>query len=153
MLRILHQSPDRITCHATAVGYGDRGCLIIGESGSGKSTLALDLIMGGGELLADDIVVLRPNDQGIEMCAQNAGFNAIEARFLGLINAPSRQTAPLSFCITLNETENKRLPDPQFVELFSHKIRLFRRPAHAAYSSAVLALLRYGIAERNDVKT
>jgi hypothetical protein len=48
--------------HAACVGARGRGVLFIGESGAGKSTLALHCLRAGMEFLAEDSVLVRPDN-------------------------------------------------------------------------------------------
>lgn len=47
-----------LTVHATLVRFGGEGVLLLGESGIGKSTTALEWLSAGGQLVADDLVVI-----------------------------------------------------------------------------------------------
>jgi len=50
---------DQVTIHGTLVRLGNEGILLRGDAGVGKSTAALELIADGGQLVADDVVVIR----------------------------------------------------------------------------------------------
>ena len=50
---------NQITIHGTLVRNGNEGILFRGEAGVGKSTAALELMTDGGQLVADDVVVIR----------------------------------------------------------------------------------------------
>ncbi|MFJ1461673.1 hypothetical protein [Nocardia sp. N2S4-5] len=55
--------------HASSVRMPSGGVvLLVGDSGAGKTTLALALcVYGGGELVANERTLVRPNDDGIEV--------------------------------------------------------------------------------------
>lgn len=53
--------------HAATLAVGGRIVALAGESGAGKSTLAFALTRRGHRLLSDDLTVLRPAGDGIEM--------------------------------------------------------------------------------------
>lgn len=57
----LHQI-GTVSLHASAVVVGGRAIGLIGVKGRGKSTLALGLVRGGGRLLTDDTLPIRPSD-------------------------------------------------------------------------------------------
>jgi excisionase family DNA binding protein len=50
--------------HASAVEIDGRAVLLAGDSGRGKSTLAAALCQAGGRLLADDLSIVRLNEEG-----------------------------------------------------------------------------------------
>lgn len=50
---------DQITIHGTLVLYNKDGILLRGEAGVGKSTAALEYLADGGQLVADDVVVIK----------------------------------------------------------------------------------------------
>lgn len=53
-----------LVLHASAVEFGGRIVLFLGETGTGKSTLATSLHQAGHPLLGDDAVVISPVDDG-----------------------------------------------------------------------------------------
>jgi hypothetical protein len=63
LLEILKRH-DRFAVHAGGVALGGRAVLFPGASGAGKSTIALACVRAGWELLGDDLVLLRENDDG-----------------------------------------------------------------------------------------
>lgn len=52
--------PDLIWLHAAAASRDGAAILLAGPAGAGKSTLLVQLVDGGWDLLADDVVALRP---------------------------------------------------------------------------------------------
>ena len=52
--------PDLIWLHAAAASKDGAAILLAGPAGAGKSTLLVQLVDGGWNLLADDVVALRP---------------------------------------------------------------------------------------------
>lgn len=50
---------DLYLIHASSAAWCDQGVLFVGESGSGKTTTCLNLILHGGQLLANDISLLQ----------------------------------------------------------------------------------------------
>lgn len=55
--------PDRLLLHCAAIARGGRALLLLGRSGAGKSTAVLAALRAGFEVLADDLIVVRDNDQ------------------------------------------------------------------------------------------
>lgn len=60
---LCHQRGE-IVLHAACLQIGDRAIAITGASGAGKSTLAASLIARGLGMLADDLTLLRIDDDG-----------------------------------------------------------------------------------------
>ena len=52
--------PELIWLHAAAASMNGAAILLAGPAGAGKSTLLVQLVDGGCDLLADDVVALRP---------------------------------------------------------------------------------------------
>ncbi|MEZ5247562.1 MAG: hypothetical protein R2707_20910 [Acidimicrobiales bacterium] len=50
--------PDRLMMHAAVVALGDEALLLVGPSGRGKSTLSAAALVGGWDLLGDDLAVI-----------------------------------------------------------------------------------------------
>jgi hypothetical protein len=61
--------------HAAAITRGARGYLLPGDAGSGKTTIALGLVRMGYGYLADDKVLLRRGEEGVEALAFTRRFN------------------------------------------------------------------------------
>ncbi len=47
-----------IVVHGLAFEYAGKGCLALGDSGAGKSTLATAILLAGGRIVSDDLVLL-----------------------------------------------------------------------------------------------
>ncbi len=57
-----------IIVHGLAFEHGDKGYLALGDSGSGKSTLATAILLAGGRIVSDDLVLLgRASDGGVRV--------------------------------------------------------------------------------------
>jgi hypothetical protein len=54
-----------VTMHASAVAFGDRAVAFTGPSRSGKSSVAAQLVLGGADLLADDVIALTVGPRGL----------------------------------------------------------------------------------------
>lgn len=116
------QEPARL--HATTVAFDGKGLLIMGASGSGKSALALLLMGLGATLVADDQTLLTAeHGQIIATCpAPLAGM--IEARGVGLLNAPHLHHAPITLVVDLDQTETARLPEYRQITLLGQPLSL-----------------------------
>ncbi|OUR64968.1 hypothetical protein A9Q79_06675 [Methylophaga sp. 42_25_T18] len=78
--------PKTLNCHhGVLMNINDHGVFIIGQAGIGKSSFALELLHLGHQLIADDVVEFKRNDNVITgSCPQmSAGF--LHSRELGLI--------------------------------------------------------------------
>ncbi len=133
--------PDRI--HASAVAVDGRGVLILGPSGSGKSSLALQLIALGGQLIADDQVMLHRAGDAVIAAAPATLAGLIEARGIGLIRAPSAP-APLALVVDLGQAETERLPPIRHTGVMDMPLPLVLGPLTAHLSAAICQLLRGG---------
>lgn len=60
---LLHRRGD-LPLHANSMVVGGKAWAFLGESGSGKSTLAASLMRDGHSLLADDVCVVRTQEDG-----------------------------------------------------------------------------------------
>jgi HPr kinase/phosphorylase len=96
--------------HASAVAVAGHGVLILGPSGAGKSALALELIAGGGVLIADDRVRLRREGAGLVASAPPAIAGLIEARSFGLLRVSAVAEARLLVAVDLGAAPAARLP-------------------------------------------
>lgn len=96
--------------HASAVAAHGRAALIVGASGSGKSTLALQLIALGGALICDDQVELTVRNGALIAGPAPNIAGMIEARGVGLLNAPAAGPAPVVCVVDMDHVETERLP-------------------------------------------
>jgi HPr kinase/phosphorylase len=77
----------QIILHGTLVDVYGLGILILGESGIGKSEVALELVKRGHRLVADDVIVVQRDVEGMLMgrCAKLIEY-CMEIRGLGIID-------------------------------------------------------------------
>jgi hypothetical protein len=54
--------------HAACLARGGRGVIVTGPSGSGKSTIALALLAAGYDYVSEDLVFLRSEGDGLDVC-------------------------------------------------------------------------------------
>lgn len=130
--------------HASAVALNDRGCLILGPSGSGKSSLALRLVALGATLVADDRVCLTAEGETVVLSAPEGLPPAIEARQVGLLNAPLGRPARLELVIDMSQIERERLPEPHDYEIFAQRFPCLHKSEGPDFHFAVAHYLRYG---------
>lgn len=56
---------DRFVLHGAAIVRDGRALLLLGHSGAGKSTLAISALEAGWQALADDVVIVHPDRDGL----------------------------------------------------------------------------------------
>lgn len=98
--------------------------MILGMSGSGKSGLALALIGRGGQLVADDRVVLTRRQETLVASAPPAIAGLIEARGLGLLRVPAIPEAPLALAVDLDRPTEARMPQRVAITLLGVNLEL-----------------------------
>lgn len=77
---------ERVQLHGVLVRVLETGALLIGESGIGKSECALDLVSKGHQLVADDVIEVRADADGLTGRAPELTSDLLEIRGLGIIN-------------------------------------------------------------------
>lgn len=130
---------------ATCVVVEGRGVLLRGPSGSGKSELALQLIDGGGRLVADDGVELRRQGERLfarlPSGAPESVRGRVELRGLGILPVPSVPEAPLDLVVDLAAADMlERLPEPMTVDLLGIALPLVRLSAAEPSAAAKVRL-------------
>lgn len=133
-----------VVLHASCVALDGRAALIRGASGSGKSGLALRLMALGAGLVADDRTCLRRRGTALLADAPPALRGRIEARGVGLLNAPAVGPAPVAIVVDMDEDEVVRLPPQRLASLLGIELPLVRNSAMAHFPAAVAAYLRWG---------
>ncbi|THH35036.1 serine kinase [Aliishimia ponticola] len=133
-----------VTIHASAVSVGGQGLLLHGPAGSGKSSFALQMMAFGAALISDDLVTLDAQGGGImlkrpETAPDDCG---IEARGLGILRADWTDAAPLSLIVDMGTGETARLPEPQYLQLASTRIRVLNKVDNPAFPAMVLQYFR-----------
>ena len=100
--------------HATCVAIDGVGVMLQGPSGSGKSDLALRLIDGGALLIADDQVDVTVAGGRVLASPPRATAGQIEARGVGVLNAPSAASAAVAMVVDMVPgCPVERLPEPE----------------------------------------
>lgn len=132
------QGPDgQLQLHASTVVINDKAVAITGPSGCGKSGFALALMTRGAALLADDITWLTVQDEGLMANCPEPLSGRIEARGLGILEAPAANPAPLHLIVDLGRRETTRLPEPRYVTLAGTDVRVLHTPENAYFVDAV----------------
>ena len=136
------------TVHGSCVELCGRGVLVIGKSGAGKSSLAIELISLGASLVGDDQVVLGEDD-GIVVAralprTSGPKPGAIEARQIGIIEAPVCERVALMVVIDLDRPESSRLPRARTILLGKTPVPLLHGKGVNGLGPAVALILRSG---------
>lgn len=130
--------------HGTAVARAGRGVLILGASGAGKSALALELMAMGGDLVADDAVLLQKSGAKVVMRCPASISGRIEARGVGLLSVKPIAQTGLAFIVDLDKTDPSRLPKPRFQTLLGVEHRLICGKAQPGLGAVIWCLLGGG---------
>lgn len=129
-----------VNLHATAVALdAARGVLILGRSGAGKSALGLELMALGAQLVSDDRVGVARRDGALWASAPAAIRGRIEARGIGLLEAPPLDTARLVLVVDLDRPEPDRLPPHRVTEILGISLPL----VFSAQGCSPAAILQY----------
>lgn len=135
---------NRLTLHASCVALDERAVLILGPAGAGKSGLALRLMALGAVLVADDRTELALRDGTLVARCPPALRGMIEARGLGILNAPVQDEAAVVLAVDLATPETDRLPPRRRVEYLGVACDLVLGSRHDHFPAAVLCYLRHG---------
>ena len=131
--------------HASCVAVEGRGLLILGPSGAGKSGLAIRLIALGAALVSDDrTLVTTEGGDLIASCPRPALQGLIEARGLGLLQAPVADGARLVLAVDLSRPEPDRLPPFRTVTILGMALSLVLHPQNDHFPDALMLYLRHG---------
>lgn len=131
-------------CHATCVCFDTKAVLIRGASGAGKSALALQLMGLGAQLIADDQVILETQAEGVITYCPKPLVGLIEARGVGILNAPCKDHAVVSLVVDMDTVPLERMPPPQNVEIGNHHVEVIAGKGVLNLPMAVRLLTLYG---------
>ncbi|WP_103332426.1 HPr kinase/phosphorylase [Pseudotabrizicola formosa] len=133
-----------LTLHATTVAFEGRAILLTGASGSGKSALALQLMAIGATLVADDQT--RLTLQGTEILASCPAPIAglIEARGIGLLNAPHLAQGSVALVVDLDRVETDRLPIHRYITILGQRLSLVLGSKSAHFPSSLKHYILHG---------
>ncbi|MCY4335610.1 MAG: serine kinase [Litoreibacter sp.] len=129
------------TRHASAVSAGDAGVLILGASGSGKSALALQLLGLGAKLIADDQVALSRQADQVLLSKPETLPSKIEARGIGLLDAPMSHEARLALLVDLDQRQTMRSPEQRSHDVLGVPVTIWRYIDAPYFPAAVLLYL------------
>lgn len=130
--------------HASCVAVEQRAVLILGPSGSGKSGLALRLMAYGAALVADDRTELHLRDGVLVARSPSALRGMIEARGVGVLNAPVQDEAAVVLAVDLATPETDRLPQRHTVQFLGVRCDLVLGSRSDHFPAAVLCYLKHG---------
>jgi HPr kinase/phosphorylase len=148
-LALNHPARVERTVHGTAVRLGGRGVLILGASGSGKSRLALRLIARGGDLIADDRVVIARGRRSLYAAAPAALAGLVEARSVGILRMRRRaRSARLDLVVDLDAAADARLPQRRKIALLGRELELIRGRSVPDLDVIITVLMQKGAALR-----
>ena len=116
----------------------------MGASGSGKSSLGLQLIAMGADLVADDRVKLTQTKVAIMADAPMSIKGLIEARGVGILNAPSVGPVPVHLLVDLDIDETSRLPELHMRRLGAHNLPLVHNSSSPHFPAALLLYVAHG---------
>lgn len=133
-----------VTLHATSVSVAGRAALIRGASGSGKSALALQLIALGAELVADDRTCVSREEGLLMLSAPDAIRGLIEARGVGILNAPAAGPTPAALVVDMDAPAAPRLPPDEQASLLGLSLPLIRGSTAGFFPAAIYLYLMHG---------
>jgi len=137
-----------IRLHASCVDFGHAAVLLRGPSGAGKSDLAIRLIDRGALLVADDQVELEARRGALWAAAPAALVGKIEARGIGILQAPHVAKARVRLVVDLApKAELERMPASASCELEGVTLPLVRLTAFEASAASKLRLLARALPE------
>jgi HPr kinase/phosphorylase len=132
------------TVHATTISRDGRGLLILGASGRGKSGLALQLIAYGASLVADDRTEVFLRDDRVFARAPGSLAGLIEARGVGLLNAPTVPEVEVVLVADLDQTEPERLPPFRHIVILGQSLNLVLQSQNDHFPAALWLYLMQG---------
>ncbi|WP_224823987.1 HPr kinase/phosphorylase [Cognatishimia sp. MH4019] len=133
-----------VQVHASCVAVSGKALLIIGPSGTGKSSLALELMALGAQLVADDQTALRLDGNRVIAQCPPSIEGRIEARGIGLLNAPPSGPTPVVAILDLATSERDRLPPFREAVLLGQVLPLLHKAGNTAFPAALMQYLKEG---------
>jgi HPr kinase/phosphorylase len=133
--------------HASCVAFGGRAALLTGPAGSGKSALALALMARGAGLVADDRTALHADGGRLVASAPPGLPAAIEARGIGLLNAPLTGPATVVLLVDLGAEPDEaaaRLPPQRSICVAGCTVDLVCGPVRRHFADAIRQYLLMG---------
>lgn len=132
--------------HATAVILDGCGILIMGPSGAGKTDLAIRLIDAGGELVADDQVLLRQDAGRLIAGVPDTIAGKMEIRGFGIADIGHRPEAQIDLVIDLKPRRDiERMPEPVERVIEGVPVRIVELDGFEASAIAKVKLILKGL--------
>lgn len=138
------QEGETLNLHATTVGLGDRGLLILGAAGRGKSELALQLMAYGATLVADDRTLITRRGHALVAFAPETIRGMIEMRGIGILAADALEATTLVLAVDLDRQEQERLPPAREWEALGLRLPLLHGVKSIHFAAGLLQYLRSG---------
>ena len=140
--------PDgRIQLHASTVVIDGEALAFVGPSGVGKSGHALELMSRGARLLADDITWFEAAETAVIASCPPTLSGRIEARGIGILNAPPALPAPLVLIVDLGTPEVERIPLRRTTKILGRSIPVLHNPDTPHFIAAILQYISQGRAD------
>lgn len=118
--------------------------LFLGAAGSGKSALALQMIALGATLVADDRVLLSDQGGSIMATAPETIAGLIEARGVGVLNAPLCKRVPVRLVVSMDHVETDRIPPFRTCQIGPHTLPLVHKSDSRHFPAALVVYLLHG---------
>ncbi len=140
----MDHTKSALTLHATAVAVAGRAALIRGAPGAGKSGLALQIIAMGGALISDDSTLVWRDTSRLLADAPDAIRGQIEARGVGILNAPPAGPRPVALVIDMDAPTAARLPDAETETYLGLSVPLVRGSVASHFPAAIYLYMMHG---------
>lgn len=134
--------------HASCVAVDEKGLLIIGGSGSGKSCLALQLMSLGARLVSDDRTQLSLRDGVVLAEAPRSIEGLIEARGVGILEAPFSRSCAIHIVVDMDQVEPHRLPEEKHFTLLGRSYPLFYKVEGIHFAASLWHIMCHGWSPR-----
>lgn len=135
------RDPAPVRLHASCVALDGRGVVLLGPSGSGKSDLAIRLIDLGGQLVADDQLLVERRNGRVFGRAEASLAGLVEARGIGLLRLAFCPCSPIDLVVELDRAERiPRWPERAAYPLLGLEVACLRLDPRAASAPAVIRL-------------
>lgn len=140
--------PDgTLQLHASTVVIDGRAVAFTGPAGSGKTAMAFAMMARGARLLADDVTWVRKVDEGLMALCPDTLIGRIEARGIGILNAPAAPPSPLSLIVDLGRAEEDRIPPRRHLRLMGQTVDLLHIPAMPHFADMIWHYITFGPVE------
>lgn len=130
--------------HANSVSIDGKGLLITGASGSGKTSLAFELLALGATLISDDQTCLRLEQGAVVASVPTTIAGQIEARGIGILNAPEAGPTKITTVVDLDSVEQDRIPLRRTITLLGCELPLLYRSDGIPFASVLWHYMHFG---------